>query len=171
MLMMSVVAGTGLMGIKKFGLPERIGLRLRVPPIIAQSLGLVLGLVLIGFTLGQAIPAHQQTPYYHMIDSQDYEAFTWIRDNVEKAYDKAILDPWKGTAFTAITGKHIYTRIHAYPKASDEEAYEFLSGGCTNTTFLTENEISIVYTLEPCHNLDLIEVRESIYLLKEAEDQ
>ena len=97
----------------------------------------------------------------------DLDPFTWIRDNVEKTYDKAIIDPWKATAFTAITGKHIYSRIHAYPKPSDEEAYEFLRGGCTDTAFLTENEISIVYTVEPCQNIDLVEVRENVYLLKQ----
>ena len=167
MLMMSVVAGMGLMGLRKLRLPAKIGLRLRVPLIITQNLGLVLCLVLIGFTLAQAIPYHQQISYYHMINEQDYEAFIWIRDNVEESYGKAILDPWKATAFVAITGKHIYSRIHAYPKPSDEEAYEFLRGGCTDTAFLQENGISIVYHRRACHNLDLVEVRQNVYLLKQ----
>ena len=167
MLMMSVVAGMGLMGLRKLRLPAKIGLRLRVPLIITQNLGLVLCLVLIGFTLAQAIPYHQQIPYYHMINEQDYEAFIWIRDNVEENYGKAILDPWKATAFVAITGKHIYTRIHAYPKPSDEEAYEFLRGGCTDTAFLREKGISIVYTRQECNNPGLVEVRENVYLLEE----
>jgi len=167
MLMMSVIAGAGLMGIRKFGLPERIRLRLRVPLIMARNLGPVLCLVLIGFILGQAIPSHQQTPYYHMIRSQDYEDFTWIRDNVEDKYDKAILDPWKATAFTAITQKHVFTRIHDFPKPSDDEAYKFLSGNCADTAFLRENGISIIYTRENCNNPSLIKVRENVYLLED----
>ena len=47
-------------------------------------------------------------------------------------------------AFTAITGKHVYTRIHIAPFAKDIEAYAFLKGGCTDTAFMRENEISIV---------------------------
>ena len=115
-----------------------------------------------------------------MINEQDYEAFIWIRDNVEESYGKAILDPWKATAFVAITGKHIYSRIHAYPKPIDEEAYEFLRGGCTDTAFLRENGISIIYTRVydgarnrntnyGSDNPDLVELAENIYLLMERE--
>ena len=66
----------------------------------------------------------------------------------------------------AFTGKHIYTRIHAYPKPVDEEAYEFLRGGCANSTFLRENDISIVYNDVSCQNPDLVEVRQDVYLLE-----
>jgi len=92
----------------------------------------------------------------------------WIRDNVNENYEKAILDPWKATAFTAITQKTIYTRIHEYPKPSDIKAYEFLRGGCTDTAFLRENEISIIYSQWSCNNPDLEEVRKNVYLLEEA---
>lgn len=102
-----------------------------------------------------------------MIDSKDYAAFVWIRDNVPEKDNMAILDPWKGTAFTAITGKNIYTKIHAYPTSKDEEATKFLNGGCTDTAFLKENGISIIYTDVKCQNPDLAEVRQNVYLLKE----
>lgn len=55
-----------------------------------------------------------------MIDKEDYEVFVWIKDNVNDSYQKAILDPWKATAFTAIAGKNIYTRIHMAPESSDK---------------------------------------------------
>ena len=114
------------------------------------------------------IPDRQDTSYYHMIDGQDYEAFAWIRDNVNENYAKAILDPWKATAFTAITQKNIYTRIHSYPQANDTKAYEFLRTGSTDTAFLREEGISIVYTLQGSKNPDLVEVRKNVYLLEEA---
>jgi hypothetical protein len=102
-----------------------------------------------------------------MIDGQDYEVFVWIRDNVAEKYDRAILDPWKATAFTAITRKHVYTRIHEFAKPSDEEAHEFLSDNCTDTAFLRENGISIVYTGDECNNPSLLKVRQNVYLLEE----
>jgi hypothetical protein len=102
-----------------------------------------------------------------MIDEKDYQAFVWIAENVAKEYDKAVLDPWKATAFSAITGRRVYTRIHEFPKPSDEEASKFLEGGCKDTAFLRENGISIVYTRGECRNPELVKVRENIYLLKE----
>ncbi len=179
MLMLSIMAGAGLMGVKNLRLPEKIGVRLRAP-LITQNVGYLLCLALIGLTLAMCIPDRQATPYYHMIDSEDYQAFVWIKENMGGEYEKAILDPWKATAFTAITEKNIYTRIHEYPKPSDMEAYGFLRGGCTDTAFLRENGVSIIYTrvydrrqnieYSP-DNPDLVEVRKNIYLLKEVGSQ
>jgi len=41
----------------------------------------------------------------------------------------------------------------------------------TDTAFMRENEISIVYTRQGSKNPDLVEVRKDVYLLKEAETQ
>lgn len=168
MLMVSIVAGAGLMWVKNTSLPRKIGVRLRAP-LIRQNVGKILCLALVGLTLAICIPARQNIPYYHLMDEQDYEAFVWIRDNVSDDYEKAILDPWKATAFTATTGKNIYTRIHMGPSAKSNKAYAFLKDGSRDTTFLRENGISIVYTRSPCSNPDLTKVRENIYLLKEAQ--
>ncbi len=166
MLLMSIVAGAGLMAVKNLRLPEKISLRFRAPPI-TQNLGNILCLLLIALTLAICIPGRQDTPYYHMIDKEDYEAFIWVKDNVNEDYEKAILNPWKATAFAATAEKYVYTRIHAYPKDSDGKAYEFLEGGCEDTSFLRANGISIVYTRGECKNPDLVQVREYVYLLKE----
>ena len=169
MLMVSIIAGAGLAGVKNLSLPAELTTLLRVPPIITQNVGKFLCLVLIGVTLVVGIPDRQDTVYYQMIDDKDYEAFVWIEENVDKDYKKAILDPWKATAFSAITERNVYTRIHAFPKPSDEEAGEFLDGGCSDTAFLRANGISIIYTRGECRNPDLTEVRENIYLLKKGE--
>ncbi len=153
MLMISIIAGAGLMAVKK---------------LKPAALGYTLCLVLIGVILFIAIPARQDIYYYQMIDKQDYEAFVWVKNNVDERYEKAILEPWKATAFTAITGKRVYTRIHASPLPKDEEAREYLRGGCTDTAFLKENGISIVYNPADCDNPDLVEVEKNIYLLKDA---
>jgi hypothetical protein len=168
MLMMSIVAGAGLAWVKNLRVPENLGSLLKVPSLIGQNIGAVLCLTLIVITLIISIPSRQIQPYYNMIDQEDYEAFVWIRDNVSQNYAKAILDPWKATAFAAITGKYVFTRIHGYPKPSDEEAYSFLQNGCSDTSYLRNNRISLVYTQESCTNTDLVEVRKNVYLLEEA---
>jgi len=177
MLMIGIFAGAGLAEVKNLRLPARLSGWIKVP-FITRNLGKFLCFALIGITLAISIPDRLDTPYYYMIDKEDYQAFVWINDNISKDYDKAILDPWKATAFTAITGKHIYTRIHMAPQPSDIEAYAFLSGGSSNTTFLRENGISLIYTrisdaatntnIEyDSNNPDLVEVAQNIYLLKE----
>ncbi len=105
-----------------------------------------------------------------MIDKQDYEAFIWIRDNVSDDYEKAVLDPWKATAFCAITGKRIFTKIFEYPQPSDIEAHEFLENGGIDTAFLLRNGISIVYIRDGSNNPDLLEVRRFVYLVRGAEE-
>jgi hypothetical protein len=135
-------------------------------PVITKNAGYILCLIIIGVTLLIGIPVRQQLPYYHMIYTEDYEAFMWIKENVSSDFERAILDPWKGTAFTAITGKYVYTRISDTAKPSDTEAYLYLQGGCEDSTFLREEGISIVYTTSEVRNPDLVEVRENVYLLK-----
>jgi len=166
MLMMSIVAGAGLAWVKNIRLPVGFMARLKAPPITG-NVGHILCLILIGLTLYIAIPDRQKTTYYHMIDGEDYEVFVWIKENVDSSYSKAILDPWKATAFTAITGKNVYSRIGEAPNPSDVEAYDFLQSGSTDTSFLRQNGISIVYTRQSNNNPDLTEVRKHVYLLKE----
>lgn len=178
MLMISIVAGAGLAGVKNLRLPTRVNTWLRVP-LITRNVGRFLCLVLVVIILIISIPDRLDTPYYHMIDSEDYQAFVWIKDNINEGYDKAILDPWKATAFTAITGKQVFTRIHAYPIAKDNKAYDFLSSGSTDTIFLRGNRISIIYTRVyeggpkgnveySSDNPDLVAVAKNVYLLKET---
>ena len=102
----------------------------------------------------------------YMITEQDYEAFVWVKENIGEGYEKAILDPWKATAFTAITGKKVYGRTQRYPGERAERASEFLKEGCHDTGFLRENGITIVYSLFDCDNPDLIELRPHVYILK-----
>ena len=79
-----------------------------------------------------------------MIDDEDYESFIWISEHIDDSYDKAILDPWKATAFTAITGKKVFTRIHAFPTDRDNEADKFLENNCRDSNFLKENDILFI---------------------------
>jgi hypothetical protein len=113
-----------------------------------------------------AIPDRLKTPYYHVIDDKEYADFVWIEQNVGRDYPKAILDPWKATPFSALTGKAVFSRLHASPQPSDEVARKFLTDKCADTEFLKENGISIVYTRGDCQNPDLVKLRDNIYLLE-----
>ncbi|MBI4187791.1 MAG: hypothetical protein HY529_01140 [Chloroflexi bacterium] len=176
MLMAGIVAGAGLMAVKNLRLPDWLATWLKVP-FITQNIGKFLSLGIVALTLAIVIPVRLETPYYLMIDKQDYQTFVWITENISERYDKAILDPWKATAFTAITGKHVQTRIHMAPLDEDNKVYDFLKGGSSNTTFLKQNGISIIYTrvfeggadgnIEySINNPDLVELARNVYLLK-----
>ena len=164
--MAGIIAGAGLMAIKNLRLPEWLNVKARAATAIRYT-GWSLCLVLVSITLFITIQERQDIPYYHMIDDKDYEAFVWIKETVGEQYDRAILDPWKGTPFTAVTGRYIYTRIHAFPTDKDQEARSFLEEGYTDTAFLREHSVSIVYTEGECQNPDLTEVRDHVYLLKD----
>ena len=138
----------------------------RVADMASGVFLVLLGLVVVVAALVIAIPKHQRTPYYQMIDREDYQAFSWIRDNLNGRYSKAMLDPWKATAFIAITQKPIYSRIHAFPKPEDEKANEFLDKGSQDTAFLRANGINIVYSRKPVSNPDLEKVSEFVYVLR-----
>ena len=162
LLMLGIVAGAGLMAIKNLKLPESIKI-----PDLARRVGYVLALALVVVTLVFAIPSRLSTGYYHMIEEEDYETYVWIRDNVDDSYERAILDPWKATPFTAITGKYVYARTHVAADETTRSADQFLASGCTDTQFLRDKGISIVCTQQECNNPDLVEVNKGVYLLKE----
>jgi hypothetical protein len=162
LLMFGIVAGASLNAIEKIELPQFLRL-----PQFARKIGYLFCLALVVVILVIAIPVRLNTPYYHMINEDDYQTFIWIKDNVGQDYQKAILDPWKATAFTAVTGKYVYARIHMGPDSITKSADEFLANGCTDTAFLRRNGISIIYTQQKCSNPDLTEVYQWIYLLKD----
>lgn len=168
LLLMSIVAGAGLMGIRKLQLPAEWISRLHLPRA-AANVGYLLCIAVVVLTLLVNIPARQKIPYYHMIDSEDYNAFVWIRNNIQDSYEKAVLDPWKGSAFMAITGKRSFSTIGEYPTEKDNQAYQFLAGGSNNSEFLRENKLSIVYSRIEVNNPDLVEVRKYVYLLKNSQ--
>jgi hypothetical protein len=165
MLMTGILAGAGLMAVRTLRWPPRFQTGERLAPWL-RYFGWTAAAALVAATLLIAVPARNGLSYYHMIEPAEYQDFVWIRDNVGAAYTRAVLDPWKATPFAAVTGKYVYTRIHAFPSESDAAASRFLGEGCTDTGFLRENGISIVYTRGEVHNTDLAEVRDGVYLLE-----
>jgi hypothetical protein len=166
MLMMGIVGGYGLWKLRSIRLPERLK-----PAFITRNLGGFLCLLLLIPTLFFSIRTHLDAQYYQTIFEYDYEAFVWIAENVGDEYNKAIVDPWKATAFTAITGKKVYSHIVTGISERDQRAYQFFEEQCRDTAFLRERGISIVYIYihQTCDNPDLVQVREGVYLLPKEE--
>ena len=165
MLLMSIVGGYALWRMRRFSVPDTLTTRFKTYTSSWNWLRSVLLVIVIGLTLVEATSHHLQTPFYHMIDEQDYAAFVWVEQNLPEIYDKAILDPWKATAFMALARRDVYTRIHHAPQEADDKAYNFLHDGCRDTSFLTENNISIVYSREEVDNDSLIRLKDDIYIL------
>lgn len=123
-------------------------------------------ILLIIFLALFSIRSHLDTPYYRIIGEQEYSDFVWIRENTEQT--KAVLDPWKAIAFVPVAEKNVYSTISLGPYepavARNREIIAFLRDDCSNTSFLIENNISIVYFPTGCSNIDLVEVRKGVYL-------
>jgi hypothetical protein len=109
------------------------------------------------------------TQYYEIVNETEYKDFNWIKDNLNESYDKAILDPWKAIAFSPITKKMVYYQIPQGPDTNIQTMIghinTFFDGQCSDTGFLIDNGISIVYTTSPVTNDALIQVHPNVYVL------
>ncbi|HEY95392.1 MAG TPA: hypothetical protein G4O15_10710 [Dehalococcoidia bacterium] len=165
LLIANIIAGVGLAALRKMEL--NYSLFTSIPRRIVQYGQMILAGMLIILVVITLVPQRQSTPYYKMIDERDYQAFCWIREHYGGQNIKALIDPWKGTAFSAVTGLRITSRIIMTPTEIDHEIYEFLDSECQNTTFLVDNEISLVYTRQSCSNPNLILVHDNVYIIRD----
>jgi hypothetical protein len=158
-LLMSLLGGYALYRLRNLSLPAKY----KIPSL--HRMRPVLLAVIVSLILVEAVTSHAKAPFYHMIDEQDYDAFVWIGRNLPASYDKAILDPWKATAFMALARRDVYSRIQHAPQEADAKAGDFLHGGSSDTTFLREKGISIVYSWEEVDNDSLVQLKDYIYVL------
>jgi hypothetical protein len=118
-----------------------------------------------------SLQQHFSTPYYHIINDNDYQNFLWIKDSTSSDI-RVLLDPWKARAFTAITERKVFTVMPFGPDQEilkmNQQAYNFFNGNCTNTSFLIENNISVIYSPIKCQNDNLTEAKDGIYFLKQG---
>jgi hypothetical protein len=163
LLAASIIAGMGLAALRKMEL--NFSFLTSIPHRIIKPGQTAIVSVLVILVLITMVPQRQSTPYYTMIDERDYQAFCWIRENYTGQKLKALLDPWKGTAFTAVTGLRVTSRIIMAPTELDDEIYEFLANECRNTKFLIDHNITLVYTRQACSNPDLVKVHEGVYIV------
>lgn len=154
MILMSIIGGYGLMKIYK--------------SIKVISGGKLLYLLIILLTLGTSITSHASSPYYHVIDNTKYDDFIWIKNNLSDIEGITVLNPWTAKAYAPITGRFVYSHIppgpSQYTLQRNNEIYRFFKNKGENSSFLTSNNISIVYTDSPIDNSELVEIRPRIYL-------
>ena len=157
LLILSILAGAGLFWLRKLKLPANFLDRHK--SILLRNVTNISCVSLVVLILAIAIPTRLNAVFYHMIDDEDYRAFTWIKDNIGAEYTAALVDPWKATAFSAITGKKVPRRIWPNQEPVDDRIDSYLKSGCQDSAFLRDNKVSFVYNQLPCDNRDLIEVR------------
>ena len=160
-LLLSIIAGaglswlTGLITSFKF---VKNNLFKKYLSVYFYALSVILILVI-------AVPTRLSTDYYHMVDQTDYESFSWIKSNLGADYQVALLDPWKATAFSALTQKYTARRIFEQREPVDDKIDAFLQSGASDTSVLRDNNISIVYNRNECENTDLNKIKDNIYLI------
>jgi asparagine N-glycosylation enzyme membrane subunit Stt3 len=153
-LLMAIIGSQGYMKLLDVKKPDpRIGTTILVILLLA--------------TTGLAINSQMNTSYYHLIDEHDYDSFHWIKDNTPQ--DAIVLsDPLKARALAPVAERQVYAVMPFGPVEKElarvANATRFFNENCTNTMFLIENNISVVYTRGSCDNPFLVEVKEDIFL-------
>ena len=162
LLFLCIFAGAGLFWIRTLRLPD--GLLHKQKSLLFRHASTISCVFLVLTILAIAVPTRVSAVFYHMIDDEDYRAFTWIKDNVGVEHTKALVDPWKATAFVAITGKKVLHRIWFNQELVDDRIYSYLKSGCQDSAFLRDNRLSFVYNQSQSDNPDLIEVRGRVFI-------
>ena len=121
-----------------------------------------------------AFPVHMNIPYYQMISEEEYETFVWIDNNIESYnnqtinYDTAAVDPFKASPFCAVSNLYIVSSSMSplYGYSRSEEVLSFLSNCCQDESFLTEFDVSVVYTTSCCNNSNFTMIHPNVYIYK-----
>jgi len=152
LLLIGVMAGAGLLWVRTLKAPA----------------GETACALLVIVTLAMAMPPRLNYTYYRMIDDEDYRAFTWIRDYaVMDEASFAVLAPWQGSAFTAVTDLNVLRRIGSSQAPADNLTYSYLNSGCPDSGFLRDNRVALVYNRQPCNSSGLLKVRDNVFIIDE----
>lgn len=135
---------------------------------VGNTISYTLSLGLIFCALGISLKGHFAEPYYHLVDDIAYQDFLWIKEKVPSAYNVGVLDTGVAWAFACVTEKYTYTSEVA-PNFHDKgrATMLFLNKGITDTRWIEERGISIVYTRGLAETSGLIKAGNNIYLFRE----
>ena len=133
----------------------------------AFLLSLLVALTLVIAAGSLSVRSRLEVPYYHLITESQYDDCLWIRENLDSSYQKAVVNPLIATAFSPLTGKSVYASNAAqfFSASRIEEVQKFFAGNASDTSWLIERGIDIVYTDLPVNNPDLEELRDGIYIV------
>lgn len=169
-LMVTIIAGYGLSEIRRLVIDNSESIVPKQYKRISKNIGIIVPAFVCIILLTTAVPAHLDIPYYQMIDEEDYETFTWIRDNIDDyrdenhSYDKAAVHPFMASPFSAVTRLYmVSSSMHPiYGYSLHTEMEKFLSEKCVDTSFLKKYKISVVYG--SCNNDNLTMIYPNVYL-------
>ena len=163
-LMVSILAGWGLSELVRTASKslEKINKKgnMKIQKIFRFFLPSMIILILISTT----IPAHINIPYYQMINEEEFNTFNWISENInsydinEFKHNKGVVDPFKASPFSAITGLYIISLSMSplYGYENREEVEQFLNDNCQNTSFLQKFNASVILSSNCNNNLTMI---------------
>jgi len=173
-MFMAILAGYGLSWVKYYGeklleYMKNSGKLLhneKLTKIAAIAIPVILCLTNAFF----AVPAHRDEPYYKVISEDNFDAFEWIRNNIDNyrddyhSFDKAAITPLKAVAFSSVTGVHTICSnfLPKYGTGIEDDMKKFLADKGRDTDFLEKYDIGIVYG--SCENKNLSEVYKNVYL-------
>jgi len=134
-----------------------------------KKMGVFLVIICLIATMGLGIYNNINTPYYRLIDDSDYESFIWIKENTPE--DSIVLaDPYRSRTLATVAERRVYGVMPFGPEPDQlkrvSNTYYFFEGNCTDTYFLIQNNISVVYTRGNCLNPNLDQKIENVYILK-----
>lgn len=134
------------------------------------QIGSILFAIALVATIYFSVHLDLTTPYYHLITSQDYSNFLYIKSHYAPNSIAILSNPFTARAFTPITGMYVYSVEPFGPSASYSillnNTNSFFAGNCSDSAFLRDNNISIVYTNTTCINSNLTLVHNETYILK-----
>ena len=162
-VMMALLGGVAL---RELGQWTRTALKRR-PAVSAAASYAAIGVIVVS-ALTVSVRSHLSEPYYHVIDDATYQDFLWVREYVPAQYGIGVLDTGVAWPFASVSGKFAYAaEVAPNLHAEGRSAMKFLQAGASDTSWLEERGITIVYTPRAIENNELIKVHNNVYLLVE----
>jgi hypothetical protein len=170
-LLISLLAGLGLTELTKT-FSKILGKNLKKINVKNMKiLHYILPSLLILILISTTIPAHINIPYYHIIDENEFETYSWIKENIKDYYqngfenNKGVVDPFKASPFSAITGLNIISLSMSplYGYEYHDEVELFLNNECKNTKFLQKFGASVISSSN-CNNNNLTMIYPNVYI-------
>jgi hypothetical protein len=169
-LIVALTAGFGISELRRYIQTVVEKIQMKKITRYKKYLGYLVPVTVVIILLFTAVPAHIEIPYYTMINETEYTSFTWINNNIHlyrdanHSYERAAVDPYKASPFTAVTGIHTISTsmspLYGYELAGVME--QFLNEKCVNTNFLNTYRLSVVYG--ECNNTNLTMIHEKVYI-------
>jgi len=166
----TLLAGLGLSEIRKslVELKNKPGFKKHIKNTRNLELAIPISICIVILLI--AVPTHMDIGYYQLITEDDYKAFDWIDKNIDNyrdvnhTYDRAAVDPFKASPFSAVTGLYIVSSsmhpLYGYDLRIKMQT--FLNNKCVDTSFLDKYKISVVYG--ESNNINLTQVYQDVYL-------